>query len=150
MISDQGKDSWWEEYFPECLLTFIRLLVFLVVAILWYKRESNKTGGKEGDIQLIEKRPKSSFSRSYPAAAPLCGLRLWYSTSSTVQTAPLTFSTRIKHLWRDKLWRTAFYSTFGDFSNVDFLWKGIWYINVLEFYSIIKVFHVLKNLTEKI
>lgn len=49
---------------------------------------------------------------SYPAAAPLCGLRLWYSTSSTVQTAPLTFSTRMKHLWSDKLCRTAFYSTY--------------------------------------
>ena len=45
---------------------------------------------------------------SYPEAAPRCGLRLWYSTSSTVQTAPLTFSTRMKHLCRDKLWRTAF------------------------------------------
>lgn len=40
--------------------------------------------------------------------APLCGLLLWYSISSTVHTAPLTFSTRMKHLWRDKLWRTAF------------------------------------------
>ena len=48
-------------------------------------------------------------SASYPAAAPLCGLLRWYSTSSTVQTAPLTFSTRMKHLWRDKLCRTAFY-----------------------------------------
>lgn len=39
---------------------------------------------------------------------PLGGLRRWYSSSSTVQTAPLTFSTRMKHLWRLKLWRTAF------------------------------------------
>ena len=44
----------------------------------------------------------------YPEAAPRCGLLLWYSTSSTVQTAPLTFSTRMKHLCKDKLWRTAF------------------------------------------
>lgn len=51
-----------------------------------------------------------SAALSYPAAAPLWGLRRWYSTSSTVQTAPLTFSTRMKHLWRDKLCRTAFYS----------------------------------------
>ena len=37
-----------------------------------------------------------------------CGRRLWNSTSSTVQTAPLTFSTRMKHLCSDRLWRTAF------------------------------------------
>lgn len=36
------------------------------------------------------------------------GLRFWYSCSSTVQTAPLTFSTRTKHLCRLRLWRTAF------------------------------------------
>ena len=45
------------------------------------------------------------------AAAPLCGLLLWYSTSSTVHTAPLTFSTRMKHLWRLRLCLTAFYTT---------------------------------------
>jgi len=52
---------------------------------------------------------------SYPVAAaaaaaavPLCGLLLWYSTSSTVHTAPLTFSTLMKHLCRLKLCRTAF------------------------------------------
>lgn len=33
---------------------------------------------------------------------------LWYSTSSTVHTAPFTFSTRTKHLCRLKLCRTAF------------------------------------------
>lgn len=36
------------------------------------------------------------------------GLLFWYSSSSTVQTAPLTFSTRTKHLCRLRLWRTAF------------------------------------------
>ena len=47
-------------------------------------------------------------AQSYPAEQPLWGLRLWYSTSSTVQTAPFTFSTRIKHLCNDRLCRTAF------------------------------------------
>lgn len=36
------------------------------------------------------------------------GLLFWYSTSSTVHTAPFTFSTRTKHLCRLRLWRTAF------------------------------------------
>ena len=34
----------------------------------------------------------------------------WNSASSTVQTAPFTFSTRLKHLCSDKLWRTAFWT----------------------------------------
>lgn len=37
------------------------------------------------------------------------GLRFWYSRSSTVHTAPLTFSTRTKHLCRLRLCRTAFW-----------------------------------------
>ena len=41
---------------------------------------------------------------------PLGFLFLWYSISSTVQTAPLTFSTLLKHLWRLRLWRTAFWN----------------------------------------
>ena len=44
----------------------------------------------------------------YPAEQPRWGLLRWYSTSSTVQTAPFTFSTRMKHLWSDRLCRTAF------------------------------------------
>ena len=39
---------------------------------------------------------------------PLGGRLRWYSSSSTVQTAPLTFSTRMKHLCSDRLCRTAF------------------------------------------
>lgn len=51
---------------------------------------------------------KWQFSNeTYPES--FWGLRFWYSTSSTVQTAPLTFSTRTKHLCKDKLWRTAFF-----------------------------------------
>ncbi len=46
---------------------------------------------------------------SYPVI--FGGLLFWYSTSSTVQTAPLTFSTRTKHLCRLRLWRTAFWVT---------------------------------------
>lgn len=34
---------------------------------------------------------------------------LWYSLSSTVHTAPFPPSTRTKHLWRLRLWRTAFW-----------------------------------------
>ena len=44
---------------------------------------------------------------AYPEV-DLWGLLLWNSISSTVQTAPLTFSTRMKHLCSDRLWRTAF------------------------------------------
>lgn len=39
-----------------------------------------------------------------------CGLLFWNSISSTVHTAPFTFSTRTKHLCRLRLWRTAFCS----------------------------------------
>ena len=56
---------------------------------------------------------KSIIIWSYPEV-DLCGRRLWNSTSSTVQTAPLTFSTRMKHLCSDRLWRTAFYSYYFD------------------------------------
>ena len=41
---------------------------------------------------------------------PLGFLFLWYSMSSTVHTAPFTFSTRLKHLWRLRLCRTAFWN----------------------------------------
>lgn len=44
---------------------------------------------------------------SYPVI--FGGLLFWYSTSSTVHTAPFTFSTRTKHLCRLRLWRTAFW-----------------------------------------
>lgn len=47
-----------------------------------------------------------SPSQTYPVI--FCDLRFWYSTSSTVHTAPLTFSTRTKHLCRLRLCRTAF------------------------------------------
>ena len=50
---------------------------------------------------------KWQFLKTYPES--FWGLRFWYSISSTVQTAPLTFSTRTKHLCKDKLWRTAFF-----------------------------------------
>lgn len=50
------------------------------------------------------------FFKSYPAVAPLWGLRRWYSISSTVQTAPFTFSTLMKHLCKDKLCLTAFWN----------------------------------------
>ena len=134
MISEQGRDSWLRRIFSWMFYLYFQAVNFCAVAILWYKCESNKTGGKEGDrFCSMEKSAKISFPRylvSYPAAAPLCGLRRWYSTSSTVQTAPLTFSTRIKHLWRDKLWRTAFCSTFVEQSNVDvFKRQWIWYVN---------------------
>ena len=113
MISDQWKDSWWEEYFPECFIILVfRLLVFGMSQFYDTNVSPNRQVERKVIFHLKEKRTKSSFPSSYPAAAPLCGLRRWYSTSSTVQTAPLTFSTRIKHLWRDKLWRTAFCSTF--------------------------------------
>ena len=46
---------------------------------------------------------------AYPDEQPRCGRRRWYSTSSTVHTAPFTFSTRIKHLCRERLCLTAFY-----------------------------------------
>ena len=132
MISEQGRDSWLRRIFSWMFYLYFQAVNFCAVAILWYKCESNKTGGKEGDrFLLTEKRAKISFPRylvSYPAAAPLCGLLLWYSTSSTVQTAPFTFSTRIKHLWSDKLWRTAFYTTLLIFPNVDFFEKAINFI----------------------
>ena len=38
------------------------------------------------------------------------GRLFWNSISSTVHTAPFTFSTRTKHLWRLRLCRTAFFS----------------------------------------
>ena len=39
---------------------------------------------------------------------PLGALRLLYSSSSTAQPAPVTFSTLIKHLCKDKLCLKAF------------------------------------------
>lgn len=48
-----------------------------------------------------------SQQSTYPVI--FCDLRFWYSTSSTVHTAPFTFSTRTKHLCRLRLWRTAFW-----------------------------------------
>ena len=95
------------------LIFFINFIqLFLDIRILI--QCDSKTGWKEGDgFNIMEKARFCElfpwYVWSYPAAAPLCGLRRWYSTSSTVHTAPLTFSTRIKHLWSDKLWRTAFY-----------------------------------------
>lgn len=46
---------------------------------------------------------------TYPLPAVFCGLRLWNSISSTVHTAPFTFSKRTKHLWRLRLCLTAFW-----------------------------------------
>ena len=95
---------------------------------------------------------------SYPEAAPLCGLLLWYSTSSTVQTAPLTFSTRMKHLCRDKLWRTAFLSKEGTnyqfapiFSDPDFSFeKSFFKLTIFsglrkEVFIFVQVFYNLLN-----
>lgn len=45
---------------------------------------------------------------TYPALAAFWGLLLWNSISSTVHTAPFTFSSRTKHLWRLRLCLTAF------------------------------------------
>lgn len=45
---------------------------------------------------------------TYPAPAAFWGLLLWNSISSTVHTAPFTFSSRTKHLWRLRLCLTAF------------------------------------------
>ena len=42
------------------------------------------------------------------ALLTLSGLRRQYSKSSTVHTAPFTFSTRMKHLCKLRLCRTAF------------------------------------------
>lgn len=50
---------------------------------------------------------RCSQMRTYPVI--FCGRLFWNSSSSTVQTAPFTFSTRTKHLWRLRLWRTAFW-----------------------------------------
>ena len=97
---------------------------------------------------------------SYPEAAPLCGLLLWYSTSSTVQTAPLTFSTRMKHLCRDKLWRTAFLSKEGTnyqfapiFSDPDFSFeKSFFKLTIFsglrnEVFTFVQVFYNLLNIS---
>lgn len=46
--------------------------------------------------------------RTYPLI--FWGRLFWNSISSTVHTAPFTFSTRTKHLWRLRLCRTAFCS----------------------------------------
>ena len=127
MISDQWKDSWWEEYFFLIILfIFFRLLIiFGMSQVFLYTCEYPKDRWKRRWwFQFNGKENLNLFSFvAYPAAAPLCGLRRWYSTSSTVQTAPLTFSTRIKHLWRDKLWRTAFYIICWFFQRW-FFWKG--------------------------
>lgn len=55
--------------------------------------------------------PQGSARGTYPAER--CERRLQNSTSSTVQTAPLTFSTRVKHLCSDRLCLTAFYRADG-------------------------------------
>lgn len=65
-----------------------------------------------------------------PPEVDLCGRRLWNSTSSTVQTAPLTFSTRMKHLCSDRLWRTAFYHRFV------FVWASTTFSFLLRFEDI--------------
>lgn len=48
----------------------------------------------------------SQRGQTYPLI--FWGRLFWNSISSTVHTAPLTFSTRTKHLWRLRLCRTAF------------------------------------------
>lgn len=54
-----------------------------------------------------ERCPLPRAKPTYPVI--FGGLRFWYSRSSTVHTAPLTFSTRTKHLCRLRLCRTAFW-----------------------------------------
>lgn len=51
---------------------------------------------------------QGSKGRTYPLI--FWGRLFWNSISSTVHTAPFTFSTRTKHLWRLRLCRTAFCS----------------------------------------
>lgn len=64
----------------------------------WGKRK------RSGDV--CTPPPSRQSHITYPVI--FGGLLFWYSTSSTVQTAPFTFSTRTKHLCRLRLWRTAF------------------------------------------
>ena len=52
---------------------------------------------------IIRFRSRDNVLRVVTYPADLCGRRLQNSTSSTVHTAPLTFSTRVKHLCSDKL-----------------------------------------------
>ena len=75
-----------------------------------------------GPCGLISPHPPSTVGRLWCTEVPwggmggwpthpviFGGLRFWYSRSSTVHTAPLTFSTRTKHLCRLRLCRTAFW-----------------------------------------
>lgn len=57
--------------------------------------------------RIILTRARCACTRTHPVI--FGGLLFWYSTSSTVHTAPFTFSTRTKHLCRLRLWRTAFW-----------------------------------------
>jgi len=61
-------------------------------------------------LTQVTELQNNSVEQNQPPTYPVifCDLRFWYSTSSTVHTAPLTFSTRTKHLCRLRLWRTAF------------------------------------------
>ena len=78
------------------------------------------TNGDPGTLPpAVDHRPKGPLTRPRdppadhrPQGPPpglqdhpviFCDLRFWYSTSSTVHTAPLTFSTRTKHLCRLRL-----------------------------------------------
>ena len=155
------NENWWlvinEKTVDEknIFLSFLSLVFRLLVLGLSQFYDTNVSPNRQVKRKVIfhlkEKRNKSSFPSSYPAAAPLCGLRRWYSTSSTVQTAPLTFSTRIKHLWRDKLWRTAFCSTFVEhFQRWYFKRQWIWYVNFLYFYSIIKRANIFRKIKDNI
>lgn len=60
------------------------------------------------DTGLVSQAMRGWGRDTYPLI--FCGLLFWNSSSSTVHTAPLTFSTRTKHLWRLRLCRTAFCS----------------------------------------
>ena len=115
-------ENWWlirlgidstseEEGLRQQFLVFFKTRLFLELLQLLNNvipRQVENEGNGFIVMEGVDRIYFSMYVLAYPAAAPLCGRRRWYSTSSTVHTAPLTFSTRIKHLWSDKLWRTAF------------------------------------------
>ncbi len=68
---------------------------------LWWSRSDGGCGVSVGEAEAEAAEDDEDWT-------PRGGRRRWYSSSSTVQTAPFTFSTRMKHLCRLRLWRTAF------------------------------------------
>lgn len=67
---------------------------------------------EETDLSVISDNDPCKWNhcnQTFTHPVIFCGRLFWNSSSSTVQTAPFTFSTRTKHLWRLRLWRTAFW-----------------------------------------